>query len=106
MYQDFYATIYLTGVESLLSADTDALLAAKAVSHPEQVNRAVSFNAIKYQALALLLSKLDSDVLVVQLARLFRTNPTCSQPEREVARRKKSARHLLDYWKQRRKVCF
>lgn len=42
IYQDFYATVYLTGLESILTALTFAMFAEKTVHHPQQVNRAVS----------------------------------------------------------------
>jgi TonB-linked SusC/RagA family outer membrane protein len=47
VYQDFYAAIYLTGLESILTQSTNETLAQKETQHPQQVNRSVSFNAIK-----------------------------------------------------------
>ena len=106
VYQDFYATVYLTGVESILTNDTDQQLAAKAVKNPQQVNRAVSFNAIKNHALHLLSSNLDPLVLMKQLTALFLTNPTCDRPQRQPPRKKASARTLLDFQRRRRKHCY
>jgi hypothetical protein len=51
--QDFYATVYLSGLESLLTQSAQAQLDAKNTQYPQTINRAVSFNAIKYQALDL-----------------------------------------------------
>ena len=106
VYQDFYAAVYLTGLESILTADTDEQLASKETKHPQQVNRAVSFNAIKNQALDILLHDTDTDLILSKLERLFLTNPTCSRENRKVPRKKKSSHHLLDFWKRRRKHCY
>jgi len=45
--QDFHATVYLSGLESLLTNTEQAMLDTKATQYPQTVNRAVSFNAIK-----------------------------------------------------------
>ena len=58
--QDFHATVYLTGLETLLTEAVQAQLDAKETRHPQTVNRAVSFNAIKHHALDLLWSDLDT----------------------------------------------
>jgi hypothetical protein len=106
VYQDFYATVYLTGLESILTADVDEQLASKETQHPLQVNRVVSFNAIKNQALDILFHATDTDPIVNKLEQLFLTNPTCSRENRKVPRKKKSSRLLLDFWKLRRKHCY
>ena len=64
IYQNFYSTIYLTWLESILTADIDEQLAQKPTDNKQQVNRAVSFNAIKNQAVELLCSDEDSDVVI------------------------------------------
>ena len=104
--QDFHATVYLSGLESILTADAQAQLDAKAVRHPQTVNRAVSFNVIKNRALDLLLSHLDTGPLLEQLTDLFLQNPTLQRKERNPPRKKSSARVLLDFHKRRKKHCF
>jgi len=104
--QDFHATVYLTGLESLLTETAQAQFDAKATRHPQTVNRAVSFNAIKNHALHLLSSNLDTLVLIEQLTALFLTNPTCDRPQRQPPRKKASARTLLDFQRRRRKHCY
>lgn len=42
--QDFHATVYLSGLESLLTDTAQAMLDAKDTKYPQTVNRAVSFN--------------------------------------------------------------
>jgi len=104
--QDFHATVYLSGLESILTADAQARLGAKAVRHPQAVNRAVSFNALKNQALALLLSGIDTGPLLEQLTALFLQNPTLERKERKPPRKKSSDRALLDFHKRRKKHCY
>ena len=106
VYQDFYSTVYLTGLESILTADTDEQLSSKKTKHTQKVNRVVSFNAIKNKALDLLLSDIDTDLVIPKLEQLFLTNPTSIRNDRKVPRKKKSSHSLLDFWKRRRKYCF
>jgi hypothetical protein len=70
------------------------------------VNRAVSFNAIQNEALALLLSGLDTGPLFERLTALFLTNPSWRREDRNPPRKKTSARALLDFHKRQRKHCF
>jgi len=98
--------VYLAGLESVLTADSNAKLAEKPIQHPQQVNKAVSFNAIKNQAFALLYSQEDSAVMIQKLEQLFLTNPVCRRQEREVPRQLGSTNHLLNYAKRKRKACF
>jgi hypothetical protein len=104
--QDFHATVYLTGLEAILTADAQAVLDAKEVRHPQQVNRAVSFNAIKNHAFDLLLSDKEPGPLLERLTVLFLQNPTLDRPGRNPPRKKSSARALLDFHRRRKKYCF
>jgi len=106
IYQDFHATVYLTGLESILTTDANAELSAKDVCYPQQVNHAVSFNTIKNKAIEILFGESDTDLILKELHRLFLTNPTCNRKDRTVKRKKSSSRKLLDYWKRRRKHCY
>lgn len=104
--QDFHATGYLTGLESLLTETAQAQFDAKATRHPQTVNRAVSFNAIKHHALDLLCSDMDTPPLMERLTALFLTNPTCARPQRHPPRKKTSARALLDFHRRQKKHCY
>ena len=104
--QDFYATVYLSGLESLLTESAQAQLDAKKTKHPQTVNRAVSFNAIKYQALDLLFSNEPLDPLMEKLTALFLSNPCLERQHRNPPRKKSSARVLLNYQKREKKHCF
>ena len=106
VYQDFYATVYLTGLESILTAQCDEFLASKPTQKPQQVNRAVSFHALKDHALEMLYSDDDTDIIIKRLEELFLTNPTSIRKNRHVPRKKRSARQLLHYAKRRCKICF
>lgn len=105
--QDFHATVYLSGLESLLTDTAQAMLDAKVTKYPQRVNRAVSFNAIKNLALDLLLaSDPETDPLLDRLTSLFLTNPCLERSHRKPARKKSSARVLLNFHKRQKKHCF
>lgn len=106
IYQDFYAAVYLSGLETILIQDTNAVLASKETKFPQQVNHAVAFNAIKNQAFDILSSDMDSEILIERLESLFIMNPTVNREERKVPRKKRSARHRLNYFRRTLKICF
>ena len=64
--QDFHSSVFLCGLESL-TQDTQAQLDGKTVKHPQQVNRMVSFNAIKNHAFELLYSDTPVDEVIERL---------------------------------------
>lgn len=106
--QDFYAAVYLTGLESLLTGTAQARLDAKATKHPQTVNRAVSFNAIKNNAFELLLAAdgQGADLLLARLTALFLKSPCSERPDRNPPRKKSSARVLLNFHKRKKKHCY
>lgn len=104
--QDFHATVYLSGLESLLTDSAQAHLDARNTKYPQIVNRAVSFNAIKNQALELLFSDKPTEPLLEKLTALFLTNPCLARSHRNPPRNKSSARTLLDFQKRQKKHCF
>jgi hypothetical protein len=104
--QDFHATVYLSGLESILTAPAQARLDAKEVRYPQTVNRAVSFNAIKHSALDLLLGDSEPGPLFERLTALFLQNPSLERKGRNPPRKKSSARVLLNFHKRQKKHCF
>lgn len=105
--QDFHATVYLSGLESLLTDTAQAMLDTKVTKYPQTVNRAVSFNAVKNHALDLLLAGgLETDLLLERLTALFLTNPCLERRDRNPPRKKTSARRLLNFHKRQKKHCF
>jgi hypothetical protein len=104
--QDFPATVYLTGLESILAADARAALDAVAVRHAPSVNRAVSFNAIKNAALDLLVGGMAVGPRLERLTALFQQNPTLERKGRNPPRKNTSARGWLDFHGRRKKHGF
>jgi len=104
--QDFFATVYLTGLETLLTDVAQTRLNDKKTKHPQKVNRAVSFNVIKTYAFALLFSELDDECVFEKLTALFMTNPCSLRPHRNPKRNSTSSRKSLDFNKRRKKHCF
>lgn len=62
--QDFFATIFLSGLESLLTEDINEKLEHKETIHAQQVNNAVAFHAIKYRAFDILLGEQNPTQIV------------------------------------------
>lgn len=104
--QDFYATIFLTGVESILTEDAEKELGKQTGGHPKKVNRAVSFNAIKERAFELFMSDLPEEQTLQELTGLFQTSPTLVRIGRAVPRRCRSSHNILGFWRRKRKGVF
>ena len=112
--QDFYATIYITGLESILTSGVNKELEEK-TSNPDikkraenkqKVNKAVSFNAIKNNVFDLLYSEIDIDIVVEKLEALFRMNPNCVRKKPKQERKKVSLTKKINYHKRIRKICY
>jgi hypothetical protein len=99
--QDVYATIFLSNLESVLTRPAQRQLAQASAQrqHAAQVNRAVSFHALKCHLIALLLSSQPPQQVLQKLERLFAGTPVTVRPNRIVPRRKISA--WRSYWFQR-----
>jgi hypothetical protein len=99
--QDVYATIFLSNLESVLTRPAQRQLTQDSAprQHPAQVNRAVSFHALKCHLIALLLSSEPPWQVLQKLERLFVGTPVTVRPTRTVPRRKGSA--WRSYWFQR-----
>ena len=106
--QDFYATVFLTSLESMLIDEAQTALAAKSSqnTYAQKVNKAVSFNAIKNHAIALFYQETDPEVLLAKLTRLFMSTPVLERPGRRLPRRRRSAGRRLHYHRYRKKHCF
>jgi len=106
--QDVYATIFLSNLESVLTRSTQRQMTDSRPQrqHASQVNRAVSFHALKFHMIELLLSQQSPQQVIRKLEGLFAGTPVTARPERKVPRRKASA--WRSYWFQRhvRKVVF
>jgi 3-polyprenyl-4-hydroxybenzoate decarboxylase len=107
LYQDFHAAVDLTGLESVLTLETNQVLNTKNTSiNPQPVNHHVSCHAIKSEALNLLLSDIPIPKVLHQLRALFLTNPTLNKKKPSTPRHKKAIRRLLSYHRHQRQHCF
>jgi hypothetical protein len=106
--QDFHATIYISGLETLLTQEANETLQAKAHPnrYPQKVNQAVSFNTIKNHVTDLLFSQPDEDLLLAELTQLFLMKPTLIRDGRSVPRPKPSTARSLRFHKRFKKICF
>ena len=106
--QDFYATIFITNLEAVLTEEATTQLEKKTSKnrYPQQVNQAVSFNAIKNYVIALFYLENNSEEILRQLTQLFLTNPNSVRPQRSVPRRQRSPTPRLNYHRRVKKICF
>lgn len=104
--QDFFATIFLTGAETILTEDAAAALRKQRGGHPKQVNKAVSFNLIKEHAFELFYSKAPDEARLEELTQLFMTSPTLRRKDRQPPRNHPSSHRVLGFWKRQRKMVF
>lgn len=104
--QDFFATIFLCGVESIFTMDAEETLAKKKAGHPKKVNKAVSFNAIKSHAFELFYSNKPIDQIMRKLDALFLMNPTLVRKDREIPRAVHPDGKVLSWYKRKRKGVF
>lgn len=78
--QDFFSTLFVSGLETVLAAETNKVLSKKPTQHPQQVNKAVSFHALKDRILLLMFDP-PAD-FEAQVQQLFLLNPTLQRPNR------------------------
>jgi hypothetical protein len=104
--QDFFATIFLTGVETIMTEDAEEYLTGQLGGLPKKVNKAVSFNIIKDEAFELFYSKAPEGQRLEALTKLFITSPTLIRQGRKPPRSKTSALQRLSFWKRKRKTVF
>ena len=106
--QDFFAAVFLTGLETILTDDAQTQLQQYSThtQHTYQVNNAVAFNAVKNHVFELLYDDIDLDTLVDKLTQLFLTDPTCIRPNRHVARRQPNFYQRYVFHRHKRKACF
>lgn len=99
--QDVYGTIFLSNLESVLTRPTQRQMtnASPQRQHACQVNRAVSFHALKLHMIELLLSQEPPQQVIQKLEGLFAGTPVTARPTRKVPRKKASA--WRSYWFQR-----
>ncbi len=83
--QDFFATIFLTNYESILTYDINEDLkeSTKDNKYVQKVNKAVSFNVIKHKVFDLLYLDEPIEEMLEQMEKLFLTNTVVIRPNRK-----------------------
>lgn len=106
--QDLYATVFLSNLESLLTrpGPEQTQVPAEPSQKPTQVNRAVSFHAIKSQMIDLLLGSQPVAEVVLKLEGMFSQSRIYQRPGRVVPRRRKSPWRSYNYQRNVRKTVF
>ena len=108
-HQDFHATIFLSNLESVVSAPAQARLAQPSSTqrkNPLQVNRAVSLHALKYHVIELLASAVPLDEVLRKLEQWLVHNPVSVRKDRKMLRRKRSALRSYNFQRRIRKIVF
>jgi hypothetical protein len=107
--QDFYAAMLLCNLESILTQPAQQALAARGVDnprqHPQQVNRANSYHALKSRLLALLESSRAPEETLLELQKMFMATPV-SVRSRAAKRNKPSPDRAYHYQKRVKKTVF
>ena len=109
--QDVHASVFLSNLESVIAAQAaDALPRAGEGEggrrHPAQINRAVSFHALKSRAMELLLGAAPVEEVLGELRALFLANPVSVRPHRRPPRRAPSPLRSHHFQKRVRKIVF
>jgi hypothetical protein len=89
--QDVQGAVLLANLESLLSEPAQAALNEQRApeSQARQVNRSVSYHAIKDHVLDLLYRDIPAPRVLTQLTKLFKGSPVAVRPNRQVRRRRR-----------------
>jgi len=106
--QDFYATVFITNLETLLTSRPQQELThrTQTTKHAQKINKAVSFNALKNNVIELFLSHEDEHVIVIKLHALFVKNPTLVRAGRSSPRKITPTVALMNYLKRKRKAIY
>jgi hypothetical protein len=106
--QDVQAAVFLSNLESLLSQEPQEQLSAEdgARRYPAQINRAVSYHALKERMLDLLWSQRPIEEVLEQIQRWMRSNPVSVRPDRSPPRRPQSFNRSYHYQRHLRKTVF
>ena len=106
--QDFHAAVLLCNLESVLTAGTEAALQTQggAPGQPRQVNRAVSFHALKHALLPLLYSDLPVDRVIAKLQAWFAGAPVSVRAGRKIPRRTLSLARSYHFQRRVKKAVF
>lgn len=110
--QDFYATIFLTNYESMMTYDLNQELKEKSQDNKyvQKINKAVSFNLIKHKIFDLLYKDTPLDVMLEQMEKFFLSNTITIRHNRKSkprldknAQKSTIATNSINYLKRRKK---
>jgi hypothetical protein len=111
--QDFYATIFISNLETLITQASNEELSNKKQNKFEQkVNRSISFNTVKNYCFELFYSNKDIEIIFEEMSKLFLTKPQQIRPNRKFQRpTKKESNHSkaiksANYQKRKKKSVF
>ena len=107
--QDFWSTIFITNIETVMTEDTEKKLnlMSKDKKFTKQVNKAVSFNAIKHLAFDIFFNEKDREQVTKKLEQLFLQNAILKRPDRVIERRvNDSSRKSLNFQTRVKKQVF
>jgi len=106
--QDFFSTIFITGLESVLTEDAQQILDKRSAKNkqPQIVNKAVSFNTIKNHVFDLFYQESNNDILLEKLTTLFLTKTISVKKNNLRERIWNTTRRILKYYKYKKKICF
>lgn len=108
IYQDFWSTVFISNLETILTEDIEAELNTnEPTKHKKRkVNKAVSFNAIKNMAFKIFQTEWDQEKILDKLMELFVMNPILVRENREVPRKHVTDTQLLNFYKRVKKQVF
>jgi hypothetical protein len=109
--QEVHAAVFLSNLESMVTRPAAAQLATRPASSPSppaprQVNRAISFHALKDKVIDLLIGTEPTDQVLADLKALFLANPTTIRPHRHPPRLPSRPLRSLHFQKRIRKIVF
>ena len=107
--QDFWATIFLSNLETIMTEDTEQNLNKKLTTKKlckRKINKAVSFNAIKNMAFELFYRESNIEKIIDKLTNMFLTGTLVSRSNRQVERKDISHFRSLMYQKCIKKQVF
>ncbi len=87
--QDFYATLYISGLETLLSEEANEELASRESKYPQKVNKSIAFHTIKNKVVKLIFEMPPGFEL--EIMELLLQNPTLIRGDREKPPRRNSS---------------
>lgn len=106
--QEVQAAVFVSNLETLLSQPAQAALSAQDAGrqYPAQVNRAVSYHALKERMLDLFWSERPLEKVLEQMQRWMQSNPVSVRPQRYVPRRAQSFHRSYHHQRNLRKAVF